>query len=111
MSLPLKKILQGQYISAVEVSGFIKQLEGEVFSFILVLGNGTRVEFRADEAWGALFISYEISSDEKDTEERATVERVDCDDNCGALKNPQTLAEYMTACRHWREHLYLGGPV
>jgi hypothetical protein len=29
---------------------------------------------------------------------------VDCDDNCGALKDPDTEEEYKAAYEHWRWH-------
>lgn len=34
---------------------------------------------------------------------------VDCDDSCGALQNPVTLADYERALEHWRYHSTLGG--
>jgi hypothetical protein len=39
-------------------------------------------------------------------DERATV---DCDEGCGAFKEPQTLDEYKAALDHWRTHDYLCG--
>jgi hypothetical protein len=35
--------------------------------------------------------------------------RVSCDDNCGAVEDPKTLAQYRDALLHWRNHTYLGG--
>ena len=34
---------------------------------------------------------------------------VGCDDDCKALRNPVTPAQFVTAYRHWRDHGYLSG--
>lgn len=34
---------------------------------------------------------------------------VSCDDNCGALTNPQTVEELRAALVHWRDHDHLSG--
>ena len=36
-------------------------------------------------------------------------ETVDCDDNCGALYNPETLEEYKKALEHWANHSFSAG--
>ncbi len=44
--------------------------------------------------------------DEGTTEEPTTVE---CDDNCGALDEPETLEELRAAYEHWRVHGHWAG--
>ena len=34
---------------------------------------------------------------------------VNCDQNCGALKHPETLEEYRAALEHWTSHTVLHG--
>ena len=36
-------------------------------------------------------------------------ERVDCDDDCGAYEEPQTLEEYAATLEHYKTHPYLYG--
>lgn len=36
-------------------------------------------------------------------------EKVSCDEDCGAVKNPETLEEYKLAYEHWSGHGYLCG--
>jgi hypothetical protein len=35
--------------------------------------------------------------------------RVQCDENCGAYKQPETVDELQKAYEHWRNHDYRGG--
>ena len=34
---------------------------------------------------------------------------VECDSECGAKDNPETLAELIAAYSHWRSHRYMSG--
>ena len=34
---------------------------------------------------------------------------VQCDDDCGALANPQTIEQYRATLDHWETHSYLCG--
>ena len=34
---------------------------------------------------------------------------VDCDNWCGALREPRTLAEFRAALDHWQDHGFLSG--
>jgi hypothetical protein len=34
---------------------------------------------------------------------------VECDEDCGALLEPSTYAEWAAAVRHWRDHRLNGG--
>ena len=36
-------------------------------------------------------------------------EIVDCDENCGAFVEPETLEEYKAALKHWMSHGNLAG--
>ena len=41
--------------------------------------------------------------------EAEDADKVDCDDNCGAKKEPQTIEELRAAVEHWRDHRLLSG--
>jgi len=43
------------------------------------------------------------------SEPGAERDTVDCDDHCGALLKPVTLAEFEQALLHWMEHSYASG--
>ena len=35
--------------------------------------------------------------------------KVDCDEDCGALDEPETLEEHLASLAHWKNHGFLSG--